>query len=85
MCDPQRRRRIAYAHSYAYSHGDADSDSNSNAYAHRDAISDADVHNWRRYAWSVDTGSACDSGSLRRLHGQQWQRCVGGRRLLLHV
>jgi hypothetical protein len=59
------------------SHADSNADgyAYTDSYAHRDTLSDANVHS-RGYAWSVDTGSAGGDRSLRGLHGQRWDLCV---------
>jgi hypothetical protein len=38
---------------------EAFTDTNGDGDKHRNAVTDAYVHARRRYAWSVDTGSAC--------------------------
>ena len=64
-----------YSYRYAYTDSYAYGNSNSYSHAHGDALSDAYVPA-RRYAWSVDTGSAGGDRSLRRLHGQRWDLCL---------
>ena len=74
----QRHRRCGYRRTKLHAAeavANADADAYSDGHNDGNTVSDAYLPT-RRFARSVDTGSAGSDRSLRRFHGQRWHLCL---------